>query len=197
MAKGPRYRRSKRRRFEGKTDYHKRLKLLKSRKIRVVIRASNNHIRVQIVQSKFGGDKILSSAFSQELSSKYGWIANTGNIPAAYLTGYLAGIKAKKNKIQEAVFDLGIFYRRNRVLAACKGIIDAGIIIPYREEFFPANLEDRIKGMHIENYAKLLKTNEPEKYDQIFSGYLNKQKVDPVKISQMVTDSLKMIEKNV
>lgn len=197
MGRGPRYRVSFRRRFQGKTNYHKRLKLLKSRKLRVVIRASNNHIRVQIIQSKLSGDKVISSAFSQELSSNYGWIANTGNIPAAYLTGYLAGIKAKKNKIQEAIFDLGIFYHRNRVLAACKGIIDTGIIIPYREEFFPANFEDRIKGMHIENYAKLLKTNEPEKYEQIFSGYLKKQKVDPVKISQMFTDSLKMIEKNV
>lgn len=197
MGHGPRYRVAFRRRFQGKTNYHKRLKLLKSRKLRVVIRASNNHIRVQIIQSKLSGDKVLSSAFSQELSSKYGWIANTGNLPAAYLTGYLAGIKAKKNKIQEAIFDLGVFYHRNRVLAACKGIIDAGIIIPYREEFFPANFEDRINGGHIENYAKLLKTNEPEKYEQIFSGYLNKQKVDPVKISQMFTDSLKMIEKNV
>lgn len=197
MAHGPRYRVAFRRRFQGKTNYHKRLKLLKSRKLRVVIRASNNHIRVQIIQSKLSGDKVLSSAFSQELSSKYGWIANTGNLPAAYLTGYLAGIKAKKNKIQEAIFDLGIFYHRNRVLAACKGIIDTAIIIPYREEFFPANFEDRINGGHIENYAKLLKTNEPEKYEQIFSGYLNKQKVDPVKISQMFTDSLKMIEKNV
>ncbi|KKN44060.1 hypothetical protein LCGC14_0697040 [marine sediment metagenome] len=197
MARGPRYRVSFRRRFQGKTNYHKRLKLLKSRKLRVVIRASNNHIIVQIIQSKLSGDKVISSAFSQELSTKYGWIANTGNIPAAYLTGYLAGIKAKKNKIQEAIFDLGIFYHKNRILAACKGIIDTGIIIPYREEFFPANFEDRIKGMHIENYAKLLKTNEPEKYEQIFSGYLNKQKVDPVKISQLFTDSLKMIEKNV
>ena len=197
MAKGPRYRISFRRRFEGKTDYHKRLKLLKSRKLRVVIRASTNHIRVQIVKSELGGDKILSSAFSLELSTKYGWSANTGNIPAAYLTGYLAGIKAKKKNIQEAIFDLGIFYHRNRVLATCKGIIDAGLTIPYRKEFFPNNLEERIKGMHIESYAKILKTDEPEKYEQIFSGYLKQSKGDPTKISQMFTDSLKMIENNV
>ena len=71
MGRGPRYRRPFRRRFEGKTDYHKRLKLLKSRKLRVVVRTSNNHVRVQIVQSKLGGDKILISAFSKELVSKY------------------------------------------------------------------------------------------------------------------------------
>ena len=197
MAKGPRSRVSFRRRVEGKTDYHKRLKLLKSRKLRVVIRASNNHIRVQIIKSALSGDKILVSAYSQELTSKYKWNASTGNIPAAYLTGYLAGIKAKKNDIQEVIFDLGIFYHRNRVLAACKGIIDTGISIPYREEFFPENFDNRTKGLHIEEYAKLLKTNEPEKYEQIFSGYLKNQKIDPVKISQQFTDSLKMIEKNI
>lgn len=194
MAKGPRYKRSLRRRNEGKTDYHKRLKLLKSRKLRVAIRASNDHMRVQIIQSKFSGDKVLVSAFSRELTSKFGWNANTGNIPAAYLTGYLAGIRAKAKNIQDAVFDLGVFYHRNRVLAACKGIVDVGITIPYREEFFPENLGDRIKGTHIEEYAKNLKSAEPEKFEKIFSGYLNKNKVDPQKISQLFSTSLKSIE---
>ena len=194
MAKGPRYKRSHRRRNEGKTDYHKRLKLLKSRKLRVVIRASNDHMRIQIIQSKLGGDNILVSAFSKELISKYGWSANSGNVPAAYLTGYLAGLRAKKKKIQDAILDLGIFYHKNRVLAACKGIVDAGINIPYREEFFPESLEDRIKGTHIENYAKELKSDEPERYEQIFSGYLGRQKLNPMKISQMFSDSKKKIE---
>jgi large subunit ribosomal protein L18 len=194
MAKGPRYKRSLRRRNEGKTDYHKRLKLLKSRKLRVTARASNNHMRVQVIQSSLGGDKILISAFSKELPLKFDWNANTGNIPAAYLTGYLAGIRAKANNIKEAIFDLGIFYHKNRILAACKGVIDAGINIPYREEFFPENLEDRIKGTHIEDYAKLLKSNEPERYEQIFSSYLNKKKVNPQKISQIFSNSKKAIE---
>ncbi|MFX1378115.1 MAG: 50S ribosomal protein L18 [Promethearchaeota archaeon] len=194
MARGPKYKKALRRRDEGKTDYHKRLKLLKSRKLRVTIRATNNHMRVQIIQSKLGGDKILVSAFSKELPLKYNWNANTGNIPAAYLTGYLAGRRAKTKNIQEAIFDLGIFYHRNRVLAACKGVIDSGIKIPYREEFFPEELEDRIKGIHIEDYAKILKSNEPEKYDQIFSGYLNKKKVNPLKIGQIFSNSLKLIE---
>ena len=193
MAKGPRYRKSFRRRFEGKTDYFKRLKLLKSRKLRVVIRVSNNHVRVQIVQSKLGGDKVLVSAFSKELAIKYGWIVNTGNIPAAYLTGYLAGLRAKNKNIQEVIFDLGAFYHRHRVLAACKGVLDAGLEIPYREELFPENLEERINGNHIEQYAKILKTEEPEKYDKIFSGYINK-KINPLKISQSVKDSKKLIE---
>lgn len=197
MARGPRYRRSFRRRKDGKTDYHKRLKLLKSRKLRVVIRASNDHIRVQIIQSKLGGDKVLISTFSKELTSKYGWNANTGNIPAAYLTGYLAGLRAKNKNIQDGIFDLGIFYHRNRVLAACKGLVDTGINIPYREEFFPKSLENRIKGIHIEDYAKTLKSDEPEIYEQLFSGYLSKKKINPLKISQMVSDSLKKIENSI
>ncbi|MFX0040018.1 MAG: 50S ribosomal protein L18 [Promethearchaeota archaeon] len=194
MGRGPKYKRALRRRNEGKTDYHKRLKLLKSRKLRVTVRATNNHIRVQIIQSKLGGDKVLISAFSKELPLNFDWNASTGNIPAAYLTGYLAGTRAKVKNIQEAVFDLGLFYHRNRVLAACKGIIDSGINIPYREEFFPENLEDRIKGTHIEDYAKFLKSNEPEKYEQIFSGYLNKNKVNPQKITQLFSNSLKLIK---
>lgn len=197
MPHGPRYRRPVRRRFEGKTNYHKRIKLLKSRKLRVVIRVSNNHTRVQIIQSKRGGDKVMISAFSKELASKYGWTANTGNIPASYLTGYLVGSRAKKNNIQEAIFDLGIFYHKNRVLAACKGIIDAGLQVPYHEEFFPESLEERIKGMHIENYAKKLKSEEPENYEQIFSGYIKKNKINPQKISQIFSDSIKNIENNV
>lgn len=197
MAKGPRYRRPFRRRYEGKTDYHKRMKLLKSRKLRVVIRSSNNHMRVQIVQSKLGGDKILISAFSKELPLNYGWTANTGNIPASYLTGYLAGLRAKKNNIQEAIFDLGMIYNKNRVLATCKGVLDAGLQIPYNEEFFPEALEDRIKGNHIESYATKLKSEDPEKYEQIFSAYLKNKNVDPMKISKNFSDSLKMIDNNV
>ena len=194
MAHGPRYRIAKRRRFEGKTNYHRRLKLLKSRKLRVVIRASNNHIVVQFVESMKGGDKVLVSAFSKELSKKYGYNANTGNLPAAYLTGYLAGLRAKKNNIQDAILDLGIFYHRNRVLAAFKGILNAGIEIPYKEDFFPENLEERIKGNHIENYAKILKQSEPEKYDQLFSGYLKTNEINPMKISQIITNTLENIE---
>jgi len=194
VTKGPRYRRSFRRREEGKTNYNRRLKLLKSKKIRVAVRASNSHITIQVIQSNIGGDKILISAYSKELLKKYGWNANTGNIPAAYLTGYLAGLRAKKKNIQEAIFDLGVFYHRNRVLAACKGLIDAGMEIPYREQFFPETLNVRIKGSHIEEFAKRLKTEDPEKYEKIFSSYLKKNKINPLKISQIFSDTIKTIE---
>ena len=196
MAQGPRYRRPFRRRAEGKTNYHRRMKLLKSKKLRAVIRASNNHIFVQIIQSKIGGDKVIVSAHSKELISKFGWNANTGNIPAAYLTGFLAGVRAKKQNVQEAILDLGIFYHRNRVLAAFKGIVQSGIEIPHNEDFFPSNIEETIKGSHIEHYAGLLKSENPEKYEQVFSGYLKKNNINPQKISQMVTNTFKKIESN-
>ncbi len=196
MAKGPRYRRPFRRRAEGKTNYHKRLKLLKSKKLRAVIRASNNHITVQIVQSKLGGDKIIVSAHSKELTTKFGWNANTGNIPAAYLTGFLAGIRAKKQNVQEAILDLGIFYHKNRVLAAFKGIVTSGLEIPHKEAFFPENIEETVNGSHIERYANLLKTEDPEKYEQVFSGYIKKNNVNPLKISKDISNTLKQIEES-
>ncbi|MFX0074668.1 MAG: 50S ribosomal protein L18 [Candidatus Hermodarchaeota archaeon] len=194
MAKGPRYRRPFRRRAEGKTNYHRRMKLLKSKKLRTVIRASNNHITVQIIQSQIAGDKIIVSAHSKELVKKFGWSANTGNIPAAYLTGYLAGIRAKSQNVQDAILDLGIFYHRNRVLAAFKGVLESGLDVPYREDFFPENIEEIIKGSHIEQYASLLKSEDPEKYEQIFSGYINKNNVNPQKISQLVSNTIKKIK---
>ena len=196
MAKGPRYRRPFRRRAEGKTNYHKRLKLLKSKKLRAVIRASNNHITVQIIQSKLGGDKIVVSAHSKELTTKFGWNANTRNIPAAYLTGFLAGTRAKKQNVQEAILDLGIFYHRNRVLAAFKGIVSSGLEIPHNEAFFPENIEETVNGSHIERYANLLKNEEPEKYEQVFSRYLKKNNVNPLKISNVISNTLKKIEES-
>jgi len=170
------------------------MKLLKSKKLRAVIRASNNHIIVQIIQSKIGGDKVIVSAHSKELISKFEWNANTGNIPAAYLTGFLAGTRAKKQNVQEAILDLGIFYHRNRVLAAFKGMLQSGIEIPYNENFFPDNIEEIITGSHIEQYANLLKSENPEKYEQVFSGYLKKNNINPQKISQMVSNTSKKIE---
>ncbi|MBD3253944.1 MAG: 50S ribosomal protein L18 [Candidatus Lokiarchaeota archaeon] len=194
MAHGPRYRIPFRRRKQGKTNYHKRLDLLKSGKLRLIIRTSNKHTIVQFIKSQKGGDKILVSAYSDELTKKFGYKANTGNIPAAYMTGYLAALRAKKANIEDVILDLGSFNKRNRVLAAFKGVLDGGIEIPHREEFFPEGLEERIDGSHIENYAKTVKKNDPERFQKLFSGYLKKNKIDPLKISQIVSSTKKQIE---
>jgi large subunit ribosomal protein L18 len=192
MAKGPRYKTPQRRRKEGKTNYHKRKKLLISKKNRLVIRASNNNVNVQFVKSKLGGDIILASALSKELVKKFDWQLSTGNLPAAYLTGYMAGIKAKKNKINNLILDLGIANHFHRQLAAFKGVLDAGLDVPHRESFFPESFEKRIDGSHIQDYAKLLAEKDEEKYKLRFSNYL--KKIDPLKITKIFNDTLNKIK---
>ena len=135
------------RRMEKKTNYVKRLALLKSEKTRLVIRKSLSNISIQFVNFKPSGDETIASAVSSELK-KFGWVKG-GNIPAAYLTGLLAGKKAKEKNIKEAVLDLGLqtSTKGSRLYAALKGVLDAGIIIPHSKEILPS--EERIKGKHI------------------------------------------------
>ncbi|OGI11948.1 50S ribosomal protein L18 [Candidatus Micrarchaeota archaeon RBG_16_36_9] len=135
------------RRREEKTNYRKRIGLLKSNKTRLVIRRSLSNITVQFVDFVPSGDKTIVTATSSELK-KMGW-NRTGNIPASYLTGLLAGKKAKDKKIEEAILDLGlqISTKGSRIYAALKGVLDSGIKVPYSEEILPS--EDRIKGKHI------------------------------------------------
>ena len=70
MKSGPRYHVKPRRHRERKTDYRLRLKLLRSKKPRIVVRKSLKAIRVQFVEYNPQGDKILASAVSNELSKK-------------------------------------------------------------------------------------------------------------------------------
>ena len=161
-----------RRKREGKTNYKKRLKLLLSKKPRLVVRKTNRHIIAQIVQYSQGGDKILISAHTKELE-KFGWKFKTRNIPAAYLVGLLCGVKAKKKEIKEAILDIGFHpsIKGSIIYSVVKGAIDADLKIPCDEKMFPP--EERIKGKHIAEYAKLLKSNE-EKFKKQFSEYIEK-----------------------
>ena len=153
MARGPRYVVKFRRRREGKTNYKKRLALLKSGKPRFVFRRTLTKIIGQVIIYEEKGDKTVVSTTSLELK-KYGWKAGLKNTPAAYLTWLLLGLKAKKKNINEGVFDFGIYSptRGNRGFAFLKGIIDAGIKIPHSDEKFPE--EGRIRGEHIANFVK-------------------------------------------
>lgn len=140
------------RKTEGKTDYKNRLLVLKSKKTRLVIRKSLNNINVQFVAFDKKGDRIIVSANSYELSKKYNWKLNKGNIPSAYLTGYLCGIRAKTKNIKEAILDLGLQARGERLFAALKGVLDAGIKVPHSTEILPS--DNRIYGIHIQEYTK-------------------------------------------
>jgi len=195
MAKGKKYRIPHRRRREGKTDYRARLKLIKSQLPRLVVRKSLNNIICQLVEFNEKGDKVLTYADSKELK-RFGWKVNCGNIPAAYLTGMLCGLRAKKKKISKAVLDIGLYRstKGSRLYAAMKGVIDAGISVPHSEEILPN--EKRIKGAHIADYAKLLKSEKPSLYKKMFSAYL-KTGVEPEKIREMFEATKKEIEKNI
>jgi large subunit ribosomal protein L18 len=150
MTQGPRFHVKPRRRREGRTDYRKRLSLLRSRKVRVVVRKSLKNTQVQLVEYKEGGDNILVSANSNELTSKYNWKFSTSTTPAAYLTGLLAGARAKKNGISECVLDTGRHppVTGSKIFASVKGIIDAGVECPLNEEKIP--VEDRLMGKHLD-----------------------------------------------
>lgn len=165
-----------RRKREGKTDYKKRMKLLLGHQLRLVIRRSNKHITMQIIEFKTTGDIVRASAHSLELS-KYGWNIATCNTSAAYLTGYLL---AKKLPGATCVTDLGqhTSVKGAILYAAVKGAIDGGLTIPYSENVIP-NI-NRIRGEHVASYAKQLKTDK-EHYQRQFNNYL-KNGIDPEKV---------------
>ena len=141
-----------RRRREARTDYHQRLRLLKSGKPRLVARKSNSHVRAQLVVTSPLGDETLASASSEDLE-EYGWEAPTGNMPAAYLTGLLAGLRALDAGLEEAVLDIGLNSPTpgSKVFAVQEGAIDAGLDIPHNDSVL-ADWE-RTRGEHIAAYA--------------------------------------------
>ena len=170
-----------RRRRNGKTDYQKRLTLLKSRKPRLVVRKSERHTIVELVQYSPEGDKVLASAVSKELQ-KLGWKYSCSNLPAAYLTGMLCATKAKKAKAGEAVLDLGLSnpLHGSRLYAALKGALDGGLQIPFDENALPP--EERITGAHIAKFAEVLQKKDKALYERQFSACI-KAKADPTKIT--------------
>jgi large subunit ribosomal protein L18 len=173
MATGPRYRVPFRRRREGKTNYRSRRILVQSGGSRLVIRLTLNHTIVQIIEAEAVGDRVVVSAHSRELTKKYGWLGNCGNIPSAYLTGLLCGFKAMANGVNKAFLDIGLHIpsKGTRIFAALKGVIDAGVDVPHSEDI--VSDENRISGKHIADYASQL-ASEPEVYKQRFSKYLAK-----------------------
>jgi large subunit ribosomal protein L18 len=152
-AKGPTYRVPFRRRREGKTDYRRRLKLLLSRKNRVVVRKSNKTIKIQLISADTGGDKTLVSALSSELP-KYGYTAGTCNGPAAYLTGLLFGKRALESGFDDGIFDIGLVtpVHGSNVYATLKGALDSGMEIPHDPAVFPA--EERIAGKPVASFLQ-------------------------------------------
>ena len=191
MADGPRYRVKLRRRREGKTNYYARREMLKSSKTRLVIRRSTKHMRVQFVNALPDGDITLVDTSSYGLKN-FGWKLNGNNIPSAYLTGYLAGKRAKDMGINDAILDIGLQSntRGSRIYSGLKGVLDAGVSIPTGDDIFPE--EDIIRGDHIKNAAESYSKSELKK---LFSTYA-KNKIDATKIAGVVDKAIKSIDLN-
>ena len=143
---------------------------------RLVVRPANKHITVQIVEALATGDRVLASAHSSELK-KYAWKGPGGNLPAAYLTGSLAGHRAKSKGIQTAILDVGTRPANpgSRLFAAMNGAVDSGIEVPHGEDILPT--KERVRGEHIAAYGKVLSQDE-SLYQKRFSSYL-KHKLKP------------------
>lgn len=176
MARDSRYCTKFRRRREGKTDYHARKAFVLSGMPRLVTRTSISNIIAQIIVAKPKGDEVLVSAHSRELV-KYGWKAPRGNLSAAYLTGFLCGLKAKAHGVEGAILDIGLYppTKGARVFAVLKGVLDAKVNVPHSESKLPD--EKRVKGEHIAKYAESL-ASDVEEYQSTWSGYL-KQEIKP------------------
>lgn len=153
MARGASYTVQYRRKREQKTNYKRRLNLLKSGKIRFISRPSNKHMVTQLVEYGDNGDKVLASAHSKELA-EFGWTHSLSNTPAAYLTGLLCGVRGKGKGVEEAILDTGLYpqHKGSKIFASLKGLKDAGVKSPADEGIFPS--EDRITGKVIASYVE-------------------------------------------
>ena len=149
MTQGPRYKVQFRRRREGRTDYRYRLKLLKSGLARAVVRIANGRVLVSLVAYDPTGDRVIATAQSRELPGLGFPSGSLKSTPASYLTGYLAGLRAKAAGTSSAVLDVGLRRptRGGRLLGALRGLLDAGVQIPHGEKGFPTI--DRLNGKHL------------------------------------------------
>ncbi len=131
---------------EEKTNYRKRGTMLMGKRNFITVNISNQNSQVQILTPGMTGDKVVSSAHSRYLLEK-GWKGSRKSVSAAYLTGYLAGKKALSQGAKDAILYTGTKRYTQRMAAALKGVIDAGLEVPANEETFPS--EDRINGEHL------------------------------------------------
>lgn len=150
---------------ERKTNYHKRSSLLLSKKRFITIKVTNQNILTQILEPSITGDKVITSAHSNNLP-KFGWKGSLNSLPACYLTGLLLGKKGIFKGIDNAILYTGKDTFTERISACLKGLIDGGIEIPSSEDSFPSS--ERISGEHISAYASSLKSD-AETYNKRFS----------------------------
>lgn len=158
-----------RRRREAKTNYAKRLSLVKGNIARVVVRKSNKRVMGQIVRYEERGDVVLYSADSRELKN-FGWTSRS-NRSTSYLTGMLLASKIKKeDQGKEYILDIGLStpVANSMPFVFAKGCIDNGLKL--RGTF---EIDEKVyNGSLVSNYAKELKEKEAKSYEKQFSGYI-------------------------
>lgn len=131
---------------EEKTNYRKRKTMLMGKRDFITIQISNENTQVQVLKPEMKGDKVIASSHSRYLAQK-GWKGSRKNVPAAYLTGYLAGKKAVGKGAKDAILYSGTRRYTQRMAAALKGLVDAGLQVPADPETFPS--DERINGEHL------------------------------------------------
>jgi large subunit ribosomal protein L18 len=131
---------------EEKTNYKKRGTMLMGKRDFITVNISNENTQVQILKPGMTGDTVIASAHSRYLLEK-GWKGSRKSVPAAYLTGYLAGKKALGKGAKDAIMYTGTRRYTQRMAAALKGVIDAGVTVPSDPETFPP--ADRLNGEHL------------------------------------------------
>ena len=97
------------------------------------------------------GDKIVASVSGSNLAT-YGWPAGASakSVPACYVAGYALGKSALSTGYDSAILDIGLAASSsgNRIFAALKGMVDAGLDIPHGDGVLPS--DDRVNGAHID-----------------------------------------------
>jgi large subunit ribosomal protein L18 len=119
--------------------------MLKGVAVRAVIRKTSRQITIQFVKFNVKGDAVICSASSKQLS-EFGFTGKS-NTPSAYLTGLLAGLKAKA-LCKNAIADLGrqTSTKGGVLYAAIAGINEAGVSIPVDTVMVPS--AERLAGKH-------------------------------------------------
>ena len=142
---------------EEKTNYKKRGTMLMGKRDFITVNITNENTQVQILKPEMTGDKVIASAHSRYLLDK-GWKGSRKSISAAYLTGYLAGKKALVSGAKDAILYTRTRKYTQRMAAALKGVIDAGLEVPADDETFPS--DERINGEHltVKNEISKIKT---------------------------------------
>ncbi|MFH0748456.1 MAG: 50S ribosomal protein L18 [Candidatus Bathyarchaeota archaeon] len=188
---GPRYHVSFRRRRLNITDYYTRRTMMRSGKIRLVVRISSEYVYAQLIEFAIKGDNVLESVCSKELK-KLGWEASYSNTSAAYLTGLLLGKKACEKGIKDAILDIGLKRPSSgaKIFAVLKGALDAGLEVPHDEQILPT--EERLRGNHIASYANILREEDSQRYEKLFSTYLSKG-LKPEQLPERFDDTKKSI----